>query len=118
MRLLCPHSEEVVVLPYSGVETQDYTRLCTKRGLQLRVSYNIDPVFFKFNNDDVKQVLRQAPQRGFDGGSDGAALQEGGAKRSARAKPVEFERRQLDADQAFGQGGLEGDRVQKQRQVD
>ena len=53
-------------------------------------------------------MLRQAPQRGFDGGSDGAALQEGGAKRSARAKPVEFERRQLDADQAFGQGGLEG----------
>ena len=44
------------MLPYSGVEAQDYTRLCTKRGLQLRVSYNIDPVFFKFNNDDVKQV--------------------------------------------------------------
>ena len=52
MRLLCPHSEEVV-LPYSGVEAQDYTRLCAKRGLQLRVSYNIDPVFFKFNNDVI-----------------------------------------------------------------
>ena len=56
MRLLCPHSEKELLLPYSGVETQDYSRLCTKRGLQLRVSYNIDPVFFKFNNDDVKQV--------------------------------------------------------------
>ena len=43
-------------MPFSGIEAQDYSRLCTKRGLQLRVSYNIDPVFFKFNNDDVKQV--------------------------------------------------------------
>ena len=53
---MAAHSEKELLLPYSGVETQDYSRLCTKRGLQLRVSYNIDPVFFKFNNDDVKQV--------------------------------------------------------------
>lgn len=51
---------------------------------------------------DVKKVLRQAPARGFEGQSDaqGSAKQE--TRKSARSKPVEFERRQLDEDKAFG----------------
>jgi len=51
---------------------------------------------------DVKQVLRQAPGRAFDGGSDAAGKQQEGAKKSVRAKPVEFERRTMNEDKAFG----------------
>ena len=56
----------------------------------------------------VKNVLRQAPHRGFDGGADAEKQQDAAAKKTARSKPVEFERRDLAEDQAFGQGGLEG----------
>ena len=57
---------------------------------------------------DVKKVLRQAPARGFEGSSGGAGNDKSDAQRkSTRAKPVEFERRNLNEDQAFGQGGLE-----------
>ena len=57
---------------------------------------------------DVKKVLRQAPGRAFEGGAgaqDDAAEPE--QKKSARSKPVEFERRAMGEDAAFGQGGIE-----------
>jgi len=56
-------------------------------------------------DDDLKNVLRQQPNRGFEGSSSGNAT-ERKEKKSSRAKPVEFERRRLDEDQAFGKSGL------------
>ena len=57
--------------------------------------------------DDLKDVLRQAPSRGFDG------TQQQEKKQSARAKPVEFEKRMLAEDMAYSKGvgadkGLQG----------
>lgn len=49
-------------------------------------------------DDEVKNVLRQQPQRGFEGAKDA---------QKSRQKPVEFERKNLEEDSAFGQGGLQ-----------
>jgi hypothetical protein len=56
---------------------------------------------------EVAQVLRQQPARGFEG----ADKQE---KRSQRSKPVEFEKKTIKEDKAFGEAGLVGkDRVRE-----
>ena len=34
---------------------KDFSKLCNKQNHHVRVSYNIDPVFFKFKEDEVLQ---------------------------------------------------------------
>ena len=59
----------------------------------------------KGDKSEVKDVLRQQPDRGFAGQSGGPDREI--SKKSTRAKPVEFERHQLEEDQAFGNAGLQ-----------
>jgi len=58
----------------------------------------------KGDKSEVKDVLRQQPDRGLAGQSgepDREAI-----KKSNRAKPVEFERHQLEEDAGFGNAGI------------
>ena len=46
--------EPILFLEYI-IHTQVSSKLCNKQNHHVRVSYNIDPVFFKFKEDEVLQ---------------------------------------------------------------
>ena len=53
VQVVCPNPEvrEVVGLAWRTLELHKYDRVCRKAKQTIKVSYNLDPVFFDFNTE-------------------------------------------------------------------